>query len=28
MRKDLTDYLIYFGYRNAWFFCIREKDIY
>lgn len=28
IRKGLSDYLIFFGYRNAWFFCIREKDIY
>jgi outer membrane protein assembly factor BamB len=28
IRKGLSDYLIYFGYKNAWFFCIREKDLY
>ncbi len=28
IRKGLSDYLIYFGYKNAWFFSIREKDLY
>jgi outer membrane protein assembly factor BamB len=28
IRKGLSDYLVYFGYKNAWFFSIREKDIY
>lgn len=28
IKKGDSDYLIYFGYRNAWFFCIREKDLY
>ena len=28
IRKGNSDYLIYFGYKNAWFFCIREKDKY
>jgi outer membrane protein assembly factor BamB len=28
MKKGDSDYLIYFGYKNAWFFSIREKDLY
>lgn len=28
IRKGDSDYLVYFGFSNAWFFCIREKDIY
>ncbi len=26
IKKDISDYLIYLGHKNAWFFCIREKD--
>jgi len=28
IQKGESDYLIYLGYKNAWFFSIREKDIY